>query len=165
MKTKEMIKVAIFPALIAATIGISIPLTGAPITLQTLFVILAGLLLGANLGLTSMILYLILGLIGIPIFAGFSSGFGIIFGPTGGFLIAFPIAAFVAGYVRSKYNNYTIAAVAATLVVYIIGAPWMSLYLGWSVWATLTFLTVYIPGDIIKIIAAVIIAKRLKTRI
>ena len=163
MNTKEMIKATIFPALIVATIGISIPMTGAPITLQTLFVLLAGLLLGAKLGFVSMVLYLMLGVIGVPVFAGFSSGLAVITGPTGGFLLAFPLAAYVAGYLKDK--NLWLAVIAASLVIYVVGIPWMSNYLGWTILSTLSYMTIYIPGDIVKLIAAIIITKRLGSRI
>ncbi len=163
MNTKEMIKATIFPALIVATIGISIPMTGAPITLQTLFVLLAGLLLGAKLGFVSMVLYLMLGVIGVPVFAGFSSGLAVITGPTGGFLLAFPLAAYVAGFLKDK--NLWLAVISASLVIYIIGVPWMSNYLGWTILTTLSYMTIYIPGDIVKLIAAIIITKRLGSRI
>lgn len=164
MKTNEMIKVAIFPALIVATIWISIPMAGAPITLQTLFVLLAGMLLGRKLGAISMIVYLLLGVVGIPVFAGFSGGAGVIAGPTGGFLLSFPVAAYIAGLLKDKYNLY-VAAFAATIVIYLIGIPWLASQLGMSLGAATSIMLVYIPGDIVKIVTAIIITERLKARI
>ena len=165
MKTNEMIKVALFPALIAATIWISIPMYGAPITLQTLFVLLAGLLLGKRLGAFSMVIYLLLGVVGIPVFAGFTSGFGAIAGPTGGFLLSFPLAAFLAGYIKERTNSYLIATVIPSLVIYAIGIPWLAWQLGMGLGAAASIMTVYIPGDLIKILAAMLIASKLEARI
>lgn len=164
MKTNEMIKVALFPALIAATIWVTIPMYGAPITLQTLFVLLAGLLLGKRLGAISMVVYLLLGVVGIPVFAGFTSGFGAIAGPTGGFLISFPIAAYAAGYIKERYNSYVLAALIPTVIIYLIGIPWLAWQLGMNVGAAASLMIVYIPGDLIKVLAAVLIANKLEAR-
>lgn len=163
LTVKELTKVAIFPALMIASSGISIPLTGAPITLQTLFVLLAGMLLGPKLGSLSMVLYILLGAIGLPVFANFQGGMGVILGPTGGFILSFPIAALVTGLFIKKENklSYVTAAVIATAIIYIIGVPWMSYILGWRVQDTLIYMTIYFPGDIIKIIIAILIQNRI----
>ena len=165
MKTNDLIKIAIFPALIAATIWVTIPMVGAPITLQTLFVLLAGLLLGAKYGALSMIVYLLLGAIGLPIFAGFSGGFGVIAGPTGGFLVSFPIAAFIAGYLKERTGNLWIAALVASVVIYLIGIPWLAVQLGMNLSAATSIMTVYFPGDIVKLVVAVVLAQRLQARL
>lgn len=165
MKTNDLIKIALFPALIVATIWISIPMAGAPITLQTLFVLLAGLLLGAKRGALSMVIYLLLGAIGLPVFAGFSGGLGVIAGPTGGFLLSFPIAAYAIGYLKEKTGKLTISAIVATVIIYLIGIPWLAIQLGMSIGAAASIMVVYIPGDLIKILAAVVIANRLEARL
>jgi len=165
MKTNEMIKVAIFPALIVATIWIQIPMAGAPITLQTLFVLLAGLLLGKKLGFISMVVYLLLGVVGIPVFAGFSAGAGVIAGPTGGFLLSFPIAAYAAGFIKERYNSYLLATLVPTLIIYLIGIPWLATQLAMPLGAAASLMVVYIPGDLIKMLTAMVIANRLEARI
>ncbi len=165
MKTNEMIKVAIFPALIVATIWIQIPMAGAPITLQTLFVLLAGLLLGKKLGFISMVVYLLLGVVGIPVFAGFSAGAGVIAGPTGGFLLSFPIAAYAAGFIKERYKSYLLATLVPTLIIYFIGIPWLATQLAMPLGAAASLMIVYIPGDLIKMLTAMVIANRLEARI
>ncbi|XMB86585.1 biotin transporter BioY [Mycoplasmatota bacterium WC44] len=163
LTVKEMTKIAIFPALMIATAGISIPMTGAPITLQTLFVLLAGMILGARLGALSMVIYIILGAFGLPVFANFSGGMGVILGPTGGFILAFPIAAFITGLLVKQDNklSYLIAGLIASVVIYLMGIPWLSYMLGWRLQETLVTMSVYFPGDLIKLVLAIFIADRL----
>lgn len=160
MKTNQMLKIAIFPALMVATLGISIPITGAPITLQTLFVILSGLFLGKRDGAISMVIYLLLGVIGLPVFSNFQGGLGVLAGPTGGFLLSFPIAAYVTGWLTELTNKAWIGVVTSTLLIYVIGVPWMSYMLGYPLVTTLGFMWVYLPGDGIKAVAAIILYKR-----
>ena len=102
LTTKEITLVAIFPALMAATSWLTIPIgIGAPITLQTLFVMMAGLILGKKLGTISVFVYVMLGAIGIPVFAGMQGGIGVILGPTGGFIIAFILMAYLSGIMKN----------------------------------------------------------------
>jgi biotin transporter BioY len=101
---KGMIFAALFAALTAAVAWFKIPLpfTPVPITLQTLAVLLSGVMLGSYYGALSMIIYLLLGAIGLPVFAGGGSGIGALLGPTGGYLFSYPIAAFVIGKMKEK---------------------------------------------------------------
>src|SRR3989339_1178484 len=96
---KGMMFAALFAALTAAVSPIKIPLgfTPVPITLQTLMVLLSGAMLGARYGALSQFLYLVLGAAGLPVFAGGSGGIASLFGPTGGYLFSYPIAAFIVG--------------------------------------------------------------------
>ncbi len=165
MKTSDLIKIAMFPALMAATAGIRIPMVGAPITLQTMFVLMAGYILGKNDGAISMLIYLLLGLVGLPVFSGFTSGLFVLAGPTGGFLLSFPIAAYVVGYLKEHTNNNYLIGLLATLIIYLVGIPWLSIYLGISLPAAATMMLVYIPGDVLKVVASVIISKRVKAGI
>jgi len=90
-----------FAILTAIAAQIEIPLNPVPLTLQTFFVLLSGAFLGKKGGFLSMSIYLLLGLIGLPVFAGGGFGFHSLIGPTGGYLLAFPFAAFVIGYLVS----------------------------------------------------------------
>jgi biotin transport system substrate-specific component len=92
-----MIYAAMFGAATAMGAYIMIPLPPVPITLQTLFVVLAGALLGGRLGALSQVVYLLLGIIGLPVFHGGKGGLGILLGPTGGYLVGFIAAAYVVG--------------------------------------------------------------------
>src|SRR3989338_5867789 len=103
-KLKGMVFAALFAALTGAVAWFKIPLpfTPVPITLQTLMVLLSGAMLGSYYGALSMIIYLILGALGLPVFAGGSSGVGALLGPTGGYLFSYPVAAFFIGKMLEK---------------------------------------------------------------
>ena len=103
-KLKGMVFAALFAALTGAVAWFKIPLpfTPVPITLQTLMVLLSGAMLGPVYGALSMIVYLLLGAIGLPVFAGGGSGVAALLGPSGGYLFSYPIAAFVIGYMLQK---------------------------------------------------------------
>ena len=105
-KLKGMVFAALFAALTGAVAWFKIPLpfTPVPITLQTLLVLMSGAMLGPYYGALAMIIYLILGAIGLPVFAGGSSGIGSLFGPTGGYLFSYPVAAFFIGIILKKNN-------------------------------------------------------------
>src|SRR3989344_147601 len=105
-KLKGMIFAALFAALTGAVAWFKIPLpfTPVPITLQTLVVLLSGAMLGPYYGALSMILYIIVGSLGLPVFAGGSSGIGALLGPTGGYLFSYPFASFVIGKMLEKKN-------------------------------------------------------------
>ncbi len=109
---------------------------GVPITLQTFFAILAGLLLGSRLGAMAMTVYMFIGLAGAPVFAKFSGGFGQILSPTFGFVISFILAAYLTGKIverNGKLHGYIIAALVGMIVNYIIGTNLM--YIAYKLWA------------------------------
>jgi biotin transport system substrate-specific component len=163
---KGMVFAALFAALTAAVSPIKIPLgfTPVPITLQTLMVLLAGAMLGANLGALSQFLYVLVGALGLPVFAGGSSGFGALFGPSGGYLFGFIVAAYVVGRLlekskKRKYLQIIIAMLIGTLVIYLFGVtggmivtglPLAQILIGWVL--------PFIIGDIIKLVIAASIA-------
>mgnify|MGYP001612667683 FL=1 len=109
-KLKGMVFAALFASLTGAVAWFKIPLpfTPVPITLQTLMVLLSGAMLGPVYGALAMIVYLVLGAIGLPVFAGGSSGVGALLGPTGGYLFSYPVSAFVIGYMlqKKKLNSF-----------------------------------------------------------
>ncbi|HLR67383.1 biotin transporter BioY [Virgibacillus alimentarius] len=108
---------------------------GVPITLQTFFAVLAGIVLGSRLGAFSMFIYMVLGLAGAPIFAQFKGGIAMILSPTFGFIISFILIAYVAGKIAEKKRTlpmYIIAALTGTAINYIFGTNWMyAAYLFW----------------------------------
>jgi biotin transport system substrate-specific component len=166
-----MVYASLFGALTAVGAYIIIPLPPVPITLQTLFMGLAGTLLGGRLAALSQIVYLLLGIIGLPVFAGGKAGLGILFGPTGGYLIGFVAAAFVIGRLASLRERpgfvwLCLSLVAGTAVLYTLGVLQLSLV---ARLAPLKALAVgvlpFLPGDAIKIILAVIIALKLRERL
>ncbi|MCC3144409.1 biotin transporter BioY [Halanaerobium sp. Z-7514] len=168
MQTNKMIKAALMTALTAvgAYLIIPLPFSPVPITLQTFFVILSGRLLGKKYGALSQITYLLLGAAGLPIFSGGRGGLGVLAGPTGGFLISFITAAWIAGhYYNQEKKNFFIYA-AAVLSNYIIGSTYFILITGTEIPAALSMTVIpFIPGDIFKIILVMILAPILEKRL
>ncbi len=123
-----------FTVLTAISAQIAIPVKPVPITLQTMAVVLAGAFLGSKNGAYSQLLYLFLGIIGIPVFANYPEaplGIARLFSPTGGYLIAFPLAAFLTGFIVEKNKNYlTVVAsmFAAEIMILLFGALFLDLF-------------------------------------
>lgn len=125
------VAVALFALLTAVGAHVAVPLgvTPVPMTLQTLFVLLAGALLGPVAGASSQLLYLALGVAGVPVFALGGAGLPWIFGPTGGYLMAFPMAAALTGWIAGRDGRVvrTVPAfLAGTAVIFALGAAWLS---------------------------------------
>ena len=175
LSTRDLIITALFTSLTAVGGFISIPIGTVPITLQTLFVILSGLILGARLGTLSQITYVILGLIGVPIFAGGTGGLTSVVSPTFGFLLSFIVAAYVIGKLTEKnksVSNIIYSVILGSFVIYVIGVPYFyfifTKYLGKSInfYSALKYACIpFIPGDIIKAIISIILAKQLIPRL
>ena len=94
-----------FSVLTFISAQVAVPTQPVPFTLQTMLVLLAGAFLGSRNGAASQVLYILAGVVGLPVFAGFSFGFAKLFGPTGGYLLSFPFAAFLVGYILEKKNS------------------------------------------------------------
>jgi biotin transport system substrate-specific component len=175
LSARDLIITALFTSLTAVGGFISIPLGPVPITLQTLFVILSGLILGSKLGALSQITYVILGLIGIPVFSGGTGGLTSVVSPTFGFLISFIVAAYVIGRITEKNKSLSkiiYSVISGSFVIYIIGIPYFYFiftnYLGKSIniYTALKYACIpFIPGDIIKAIIAIILARQLIPRL
>jgi biotin transport system substrate-specific component len=165
---RQMTLISLFAALTAVGAFISIPLYPVPLTLQTLFTLLAAMTLGGVMGASSQIIYVLLGIIGLPVFAGFKAGIGILFGPTGGFLFGFIISAYVIGKIieSKKEKNifyYFLAGIIGTIIIYIIGVTQLSFVTGMGLKrAVAVGMFPFLLGDILKIIAASFIASKLK---
>ena len=149
---------------VAAQISIPLPFTPVPFTLQPMVVLLGGAALGSRLGMSSQILYLAIGLAGLPVFAAspvLPQGFGRLLGPTGGYLMSYPIAAFAAGYLAERgfdrrYLTSVLAMGAGLAIIFTCGVAWMAFgtpNVGLSA-AIATGLVPFIPADIVKIFAA-----------
>ena len=152
--------VIVFSLFIAASAQLAIHIGPIPITGQSFAVLLTGALLGPRLGAAAVIAYLIEGAAGMPFFAGGGSGFGRFFGPTGGYLVAFPAAAYVTGaFAEFGWDKEYLSAVAAMAIGSAI------ILFGGFVWFTVTTMTLpdvafkmtvwpFLPGDVIKIALA-----------
>lgn len=175
-----MVLSALFTALIAAGSYLVIPLGPVPLAMQNFFVILAGLLLPPGRALSAVGLYLILGGIGLPLFAGGSGGIAHLVGPTGGYLFSYlPAVAVVSLMLRSLTRRdhgksegarsvvaYLVPAVSGVLIIYLPGVPWLKFSTGlpWS-GAISAGMLPFLPGDLIKAVAAALVARPLRQRI
>lgn len=169
MKTKDMALVALCTALIAIGAFIKIPLPTVPLTLQWLFVMVAANVLGKGRSSLSAGLYVILGLIGLPIFTN-GGGVWAFLSPSFGYVLGFIVTAFLIGFLSEKGMNLFAANAIGTAVLYLIGGTYGYILLNFFtegagitlkalVWS---FMVLPLPGDIIKIVLASIVAKRVK---
>jgi biotin transport system substrate-specific component len=174
MKTKDIIFISLSVALMAVCSWISIPLT-VPITLQTFAVFTAVGLLGMRRGTAAVLVYIILGAIGLPVFAGFTGGIGILTGSTGGYIIGFVFSAIVVGFITKffgrKQITLAISMIAGLLVCYLFGTIWF-MYFYTQKTGTVGFATVlywcvipFIIPDTIKIFLSVFVVNRVSKHI
>jgi biotin transport system substrate-specific component len=171
----DMILVAMFAALTAVGAWISFPLPfgEVPVVLANMFVLLSGVILGKWLGALSQVVYVLLGVIGVPVFAQFTAGPGVLAGPTGGYLVGYIIGAFVAGalveYLPRRIPEIARVAtglIIGGLVIYIPGVAWLASYLDINVHAALVAgFYPFLPGDAIKIVIATILATSLMQQV
>lgn len=174
-KTLNLVHIAMFAALMAIGANISsfLVIGGVPITLQTFFAILAGLLLGSRMGAMSMMVYAFIGLAGVPVFAKFSGGMDTLISPTFGFILSFILVAFVVGLIAEKFptrKGFVVAALLGLVINYVIGTNWM--YAAYKLWFAAPegftygmawgWMMVPLPKDIILSVLAGIFGFRLK---
>jgi biotin transport system substrate-specific component len=165
---RRVLGVAIFAMATAFGAKVAIPLPGTPVpfTLQVMCVLLAGSLLGARLGAASQAAYLAAGAIGAPIFAA-GGGLTYLLGPTGGYLLAFPAAAFVVGAVAGRSGtNWRLLAglVAGVAVIHAGGVAWLSIVSGGLDQALLLGVTPFLILDVVKVSLVLLISIRIRPR-
>ena len=165
---RRMVYAAMFGALTALGSLIVIPLQPIPISLQSLFAGLAGVLLGAYTGALSQVVYVLLGIIGLPVFAGGKAGTGTLLGPTGGYIIGFIAAAFVIGKIigvkrESGWAWILMAMVVGNLVIYTLGTLYLAYVADLSLLkALMAGVVPFLPGDILKLVVAAWLALKLR---
>jgi biotin transport system substrate-specific component len=168
LSVAAMTRGALMAAVTAVAAQISVPLFAVPFTLQVLAVILSGLLLGPRYGALSQAIYLLVGAVGVPVFAQFSGGLAVILGPTGGYLVSYPAAAAVAGLAaraardasRRRALSYSFLwGCAGLAVTYAFGATWLSVVtdLPLAV-AVAQGVLIFVPFDLIKVALAALVA-------
>ena len=124
LRASQVFWVLSFSILTAIGAQVAIPVNPVPFTLQTMIVLLAGALLGPRNGAYSQLVYLAAGAIGLPVFAGGTLGVAILFGPTGGYLLAFPLGAFLTGYLVQEYKSYVgvvLSMFAGNILIILVG--------------------------------------------
>jgi biotin transport system substrate-specific component len=174
-RTLQLIQIAMFAALMAIGANISsfLVVGGVPITLQTFFAVLAGILLGSRTGATAMLVYALIGLAGLPVFAKFSGGMDTLISPTFGFILSYVLVAYIVGEIVRKFptrKGFVLAALVGTAINYSIGTNWM--YAAYKLWfdapagftyqMAWTWMLVPLPKDIILAVFAGMFGYRLK---
>ena len=172
LKTADIAYIGLFVAIMAICSWISIPLpfTQVPINLAILGVLLAGGLLGSKYGALSLIIYILIGAVGVPVFASFGAGLGTLAGPTGGYIVGYILCSAVAGIgssVTSKAAKHPTLRLAffmalGVLACYAFGTIWCVILMKTSLWVGLVSCVFpFIPLDAIKIAGALFLVKRL----
>lgn len=174
MNTRKTLLIALFTGLIIVGTFIKVPIPPVPITLQSFFIILAGMIGGLQIGLFATVIYLLLGIIGLPVFTS-GGGIAALIGPTGGYLFGMLLAVIIVGIfsdrIKAEDNKKghiilcTIGGIIASLIIYAIGIPWLknAFDMTWS--KTLTAgMYPFLIGDLIKLIVALIITFNFKEK-
>lgn len=173
MKTKDLTTVAFMTSLLVVASQLAIPLGPVPITLQTLAVFLIGFLLSSKNAFLSTFLFLILGLLGLPVFSGFSGGFQSVVTPSFGFILSFiPASYFQAKYLENKkyplQKDFIIAGLINLIITHLIGLLYMSLILNihldneFGLWAAIMAWLSFLPADLLKLTFAILLTKRVR---
>lgn len=174
-KTVMAVMIALFAAITAICSWISIPFGQVPFTLQTFAVFMAVAMLGTKGSLLSVVVYILLGAVGVPVFAGFKGGIGALLGTTGGYIVGFLFLAIIAGLIIDKFGKKVyvmyIAMILGLIAVYAFGTAWfmvvylkntgpvgLSTVLGWCV-------VPYIIPDLVKMSLAIFISKAVGSRL
>lgn len=165
-----MVLTAVMTAVICVLGPMSLPIGPVPISLTNLAIYVTMYVLGTKRGTIAYCLYMLIGLVGVPVFSGFSGGPGKLFGPTGGYIIGFLPMAFVIGLFIDRYWKNRIACIAvmeaATWIPYLLGTAWLAYSAGMSFTAALAAgVTPFIMLDLIKMAIAGILGPELKTRL
>jgi len=170
INTRQLTLIGVMAAVTCILGPLSLPIGVVPISLTNLAIYFAIYALGGKRGTLSYIVYLFIGLVGLPVFSGFSGGVPKLFGPTGGYLIGFVFMAFISGIFIDKFSNKIymcfLGMVLGTIVTYIFGTAWLAYE------AHMTFnkalavgVLPFIPGDIVKITIASLIGPQIKKRL
>lgn len=191
-RTTALVLCGVFAALMAVCSFITIPLgfTPIPINLATLGVFLTGGILGKKYGSISLIVYILLGAVGVPVFAGFKGGLGVLAGPTGGYIIGYLAAAFLTGLLveivfrktasssesgsRSKtagtaksrtlrFIGIILSMIAGLAACYALGTAWFMISTGTGLGAAMLSCVIpFLPGDAVKIVAGALLVQKLR---
>lgn len=176
MTTENLILCGVFTALIAVGAFIRVPVPFVPFTLQVLFVFLAGILLGPRLGALSAALYMVLGLIGVPVFTQ-GGGPGYVLQPTFGYIIGFAVGAYIIGYLAKKVKEQSVIKLVlinmiGLLIIYGFGVVYFYCLNNFVLGAVTSMWTVFLygaimcaPGDLLLCVLAAVLGKRLKKAI
>lgn len=167
---QQIAMIAVMTAVTCVLAPLSVPIGPVPISLTNLVIYFSLYLLGWKLGTLSYVIYLLIGLVGVPVFSGFSAGPAKLFGPTGGYLIGFIPMAIIAGIVIDKYTEKwllcLLAMIVGTIVCYALGTAWLAYEAKMDMMAALWAGVIpFIPGDLVKMALAILIAPKIRAQV
>lgn len=170
MTTKQMTSIALMTAIICILAPLSIPIGAVPISFTNLVLYFSVYIIGTKNSLISYTLYCLLGIIGLPVFSGFEGGLGKVVGPTGGCLIGFFFVIIISGVFIERFKNYRImhliGMIIGAIVVYLSATLWFCYVMDTNFIAGLMVCAVpFIIGDLLKIIAALTVARKIRERL
>lgn len=167
--TQQIVLIALMSAVLCILGPLSLPLFGGlvPVTLTNLAIYLILYILGMKRGTISYLIYFLIGMVGLPVFSGFSGGLGKITGPTGGYLIGFFFLALIAGFCIDKWQNNMflclIGMLLGTAVCYLFGTAWLSCQAGYTFAQALAVGVIpFIAGDCVKMVLAMILGPQIR---
>ncbi len=167
-RTQRIARIGIFVALTTVGAWISVPIGQVPVTLQLFFALLSGYVLGAADGFVAMLVYLLLGALGLPVFANFTGGFAVLFSSVGGYLISFPLAAFFAGKtytLKNKSLRIVLSVALPIFIIYLFGSVQLSLFLKSFKKAIIVGVLPFVAIDITKAVIALSVAHKINNSI
>lgn len=164
MKTKRLVLVSLFAALMAIVSPFSIKIGPIPISLATLMVMLTSFVLGKKDGTFVVFIYILLALFGIPVLSGFRSGVSSLFGMTGGYIFGYLPLAYLSSYFGYDDNVHKLyGMLLGTFVLYLIGTLWYMFFTHSALWSSLLVCVFpFLPGDFIKMGVVVLIEERIR---
>lgn len=172
LQTKDMAITAVMTAVICilGPWALNIPISPVPISLCSMGIYFVLCVLGLKLGTISVLLYVLLGAAGLPVFSNFSGGMAKLLGPTGGYIIGYVFLALICGFFIQKFPEklalHVLGFVLGTIVLYLFGTLWLQYQLHMTFPAALMAGVIpYIPGDVVKLIIAILLALPLKKRL
>lgn len=168
MRLRRLLLTALFAAVLCVCGPLAIPMGTVPVTLCSFAVYLAAGLLGPRFGTAAVGLYLALGALGLPVFAGFTGGVQRLLGPTGGYLLGYLLCALLVGCLAHRRRGWPVPVglAAGTLALYAVGGLWFLWQTGCGLkWAFLSCVLPFLPGDAVKIAAATVVILSLQKRL
>ncbi|NLZ83526.1 MAG: biotin transporter BioY [Clostridiales bacterium] len=169
-KAYQIAIIGIVAAVLSILSPITLPIGVVPISLTTFAILIAVYTLGMKKGTISVLIYILLGLVGLPVFSGFSSGPAKLLGPTGGYIIGYVFMALIAGFFIDRYfDKYYlcfIGMILGTIICYSFGTTWLAYQANMSAKTALAAGVIpFIPGDLLKIITALIVGPQIRKRL
>ena len=169
-KAYSMTSIALMAAVICVVGPFTLPIGPVPITLAPLAILLSVYILGTKKGTIALLIYLLIGAVGVPVFSGFTGGIGKLAGPTGGYLIGYIFFAFIAGwFIHRFYDKVVIqflGMVLALAVLYAFGTAWLAYSAGMTFGAALAVgVLPFIVFDLIKIVIAIVLGRAVRNRL